>query len=215
MPPPSLSVSNAHVKANPTDLSQLTDGEIISRYLAASEGEDANAWIHELFTRYYERVVTWCLRIAGDRDDACDLAQQIFVRVQRHLASFRGDSSFSTWLYAVARSECLTWVKTRSSPEQSSDELVLQLEDERESADALIDRTRSVAMVRALLERELDATEFQVFTLHYGDELPLDAITRLLQLENRSGAKAYIVSARRKLARAVQRVKAQESRVHA
>ena len=42
-------------------------------------------------------------------------------------------------------------------------------------------------------------------TLHYGEELPLNTITRLLGLDNASGAKAYIVSAKRKLARLVQR----------
>jgi hypothetical protein len=40
--------------------------------------------------------------------------------------------------------------------------------------------------------------------LHYGEEVPLETITRLLNLQNASGAKAYIVSARRKLARLVQ-----------
>jgi hypothetical protein len=54
--------------------------------------------------------------------------------------------------------------------------------------------------------------ESQVFTLHYAEELPLDAITRLLKLENASGAKAYIVSAKRKLARAVERWKARGQR---
>ena len=61
---------------------------------------------------------------------------------------------------------------------------------------------------RELLFTTLDRTERTVFTLHYGKEMPLDAITRLLGLENASGAKAYIVSARRKLARASGRMKA-------
>ena len=44
--------------------------------------------------------------------------------------------------------------------------------------------------------------------LHYGDGMPLEAISRLLRLDNASGAKAYIVSARRKVARATGRLKA-------
>ena len=62
--------------------------------------------------------------------------------------------------------------------------------------------------MRALLATALDETERRVFTLHYGEDVPLDAITRLLRLTNASGAKAYVVSARRKLARAVQRLRA-------
>jgi len=55
--------------------------------------------------------------------------------------------------------------------------------------------------------REPSATEARVMTLHYAEELPLDAVTQLLKLDNASGAKAYIVSAKRKLARAVSRWK--------
>ncbi len=64
--------------------------------------------------------------------------------------------------------------------------------------------------VQGLLDQALDDTEKRVFTLHYGDEVPLDSITRLLGLSNRSGAKAYIVSARRKLRRAVRLWKARK-----
>jgi hypothetical protein len=45
----------------------------------------------------------------------------------------------------------------------------------------------------------LDQTEAQVMLLHYGQELPLNAVSKMLGLTNKSGAKAYIVSAKRKL----------------
>jgi hypothetical protein len=48
----------------------------------------------------------------------------------------------------------------------------------------------------------LDKTEARVMMLHYGQEMPLNAVSRMLGLTNKSGAKAYIVSARRKLAAA-------------
>ncbi len=65
-------------------------------------------------------------------------------------------------------------------------------------------------LVQALLDHALDETEKKVFTLHYGDGVPLDAITRLLELSNRSGAKAYIIKARRKLRRAARLWKARQ-----
>ena len=61
--------------------------------------------------------------------------------------------------------------------------------------------------IRALPVEVLDETGLQVMTLHYAEEMPLDAITRLLSLKNTSGAKAYIVSAKRKLSTAVARRK--------
>ena len=66
-------------------------------------------------------------------------------------------------------------------------------------------------LISTLVEEALDETEKKVFTLHYGNDLPLDAITRLLGLSNRAGAKAYIVSARRKLRRAARFWKARQS----
>jgi hypothetical protein len=58
--------------------------------------------------------------------------------------------------------------------------------------------------VRRLIQESLNEVETQVMTLHYLHEGPLDSVTRLLGLQNQSGAKAYIVSARRKLARALE-----------
>ena len=53
---------------------------------------DRDALIDELFGRHYERVARWCLRFAGDREQAADLAQDVFLKAYRHLDSFRGAS---------------------------------------------------------------------------------------------------------------------------
>ena len=66
--------------------------------------------------------------------------------------------------------------------------------------------------LRELMRTSLDVLETRVVTLHYGEEMPLDAITRLLGLTNPSGAKACLVSARRKLAAAAERWKARAAR---
>jgi hypothetical protein len=75
------------------------------------------------------------------------------------------------------------------------------------------ERVSCAELVRELLNEALEDIEKKVFTLHFGEDLPLDAITRLLGLRNASGAKAFIVSARRKLSRSIQRWKAREQRV--
>jgi RNA polymerase sigma-70 factor (ECF subfamily) len=188
----------------------------VARYLGARRDEDAAALIGELFSRHYERVVTWCLRMTGNRDDAYDLAQGIFVRVQRNLASFRGESKFTTWLYAIVRSECMTFLKARPARgEAALEDEALELADPDPGPDEGVSQEQVARRVRELLDRELDDVEKLVFTLHYGEEVSLAAITRLLFLQNRSGAKAFIVSARRKLARAIARLRATELRLDA
>ena len=76
------------------------------------------------------------------------------------------------------------------------------------SPEELANRSQRGQQVREFLTATLDRLERVVFVLHYGDDMSLDTITRLLRLENTSGAKAYIVSARRKLAKAANRLRA-------
>lgn len=171
--------------------------------------------MQELFRRHYARVVLWCLRIAGDREEAHDLAQNVFMKAQRHLRAFRGESSISTWLYSIARSECANYLRARALRSRSGDEAADVDElpgDPADSPDQALENARSIRLARRLLERELSETEKLVFTLHYGDDMPLGTIDRLLGLQNRSGAKAFIVSARRKLMRAIARWRATQER---
>lgn len=185
-------------------MERLSDDEVLARYFAAAEAEDQRTWVQELFRRHYPKVVGWCLRFAGNREEAYDLAQAIFAKAYRHLGTFRRDSKITTWLYAITRSECMTFLKDRRARPGPVEADLEELVDEGESGPhEALERALSARWVKTLLEEVLDETEKRVFTLHYGDEVPLDAITRLLGLSNRSGAKAYIVSARRKLERAL------------
>jgi DNA-directed RNA polymerase specialized sigma subunit len=70
---------------------------------------------------------------------------------------------------------------------------------------ATLDARDAQTVVRTLMEDVLDEAEKLVMTLHYGHDMRLDAITATLGLTNPSGAKAYIVSAKRKLKAAVKR----------
>jgi len=193
-------------------LEAVSDAELIAKHLAATGQDGGAVWVDELFRRHYQKVVRWCLRFAGNRDDAYDVAQGIFVKAYRNLESFRGDSKVSSWLYSITRSECMNFLKARSAgPEPVEEELLEGVPGgDASSADRVLEREGSARIVRALLDQALDEIEKQVFTLHYGDDVPLKVITRLLGLTNRSGAKAYIMSARRKLTRAVRQWKARE-----
>lgn len=197
--------------ARPSDwsgrLQALPDDEVLERYFAAAEAKDRAACVQELFRRHYPKVVAWCLRFAGNRDEAYDLAQGIFAKAHRHLDAFRRDSKFTTWLYAIARSECLNHARAQKARRADVED---GLDDAAEIADEAgpgpheaLEKAATAREVRALLDRVLDETERRVFTLHFGEDVPLDAITRLLGLSNASGAKAYIVRARRKLERAL------------
>jgi RNA polymerase sigma-70 factor, ECF subfamily len=67
-----------------------------------------NITAFEALVRRYERwVFTLAIRMVGDRQEAEDIAQEVFLKAYRSLRTFRGDSRFSTWLYAIASHHCL------------------------------------------------------------------------------------------------------------
>lgn len=193
----------------------LSDEDLVTKYRSVRGSPEAERWLNDLFQRYHGRVALWCLRMTGDRESAADLAQEVFLKAFRYLDSYRGDSKFSTWLYSIARNHCFNQIKARASaPEEIGEPVLAEFVDRSPTPDSLLERESEARLVRELVEGSLTEVESQVFTLHYGEDLPLDSITRLLKLENPSGAKAYIVSAKRKLARAVERWKAREQRAH-
>ncbi len=56
----------------------------------------------ELFDRYNSMVFTLAYQILGDREEALDVAQDVFLTIYCKLNSFRGDSSLKTWIYSIA-----------------------------------------------------------------------------------------------------------------
>ncbi len=70
-----------------------------------------------LVRAYRDRILTLCHRIVGDRDAAEDVAQQSFVRAYQQLSRFRGEASFSTWLYAIAVNEARGYLRSRGRRE--------------------------------------------------------------------------------------------------
>ncbi len=188
-------------------MQHLSDEALVEEYFRASDSERGESALNELFGRHRVRVAAWCYRLTGDRESAADLAQDVFLKVQQNLGTFRGESKFTTWLYTVVRNHCSNVLRSRAAhPEGAAlgpdglDLLPFTQDIERESAER-----RQMQELRRLMQQTLSDTEHRVMKLHYLDDLPIAAVGRLLGLNNKTGAKAYIVSARRKLKRAVAR----------
>jgi RNA polymerase sigma-70 factor (ECF subfamily) len=181
---------------------------MIAQYLLAPAADRSRQLLDELFRRHSSRVVAWCYRLTGDRERAPDLAQDVFVKAYASLHLFRRDSKFTTWLYSIARNRCRDDARTRAARwREVPDDTTVEPPSELNEALAALDARDARHAVQTLMNDVLDETERRVMTLHYGYEMRLDAITAALGLTNTSGAKAYIVSARRKLSAAVSRWK--------
>jgi RNA polymerase sigma-70 factor (ECF subfamily) len=80
---------------------RLTDEELVRAFL---EG-DSSAF-EELASRYQNTILNMAYRLLGNRTDAADVCQEVFVLLLRKLGSFRGEAKFSTWLYRVSLNAC-------------------------------------------------------------------------------------------------------------
>jgi RNA polymerase sigma-70 factor, ECF subfamily len=67
----------------------------------------------KLVLRHQDRVFNLCYRLLGDREEANDCAQEVFVKVYRSLKTFRGTASFSTWLCAIAVNTCRNRLRSK------------------------------------------------------------------------------------------------------
>lgn len=185
------------------DLDQLTDEQLLDRARqAGGDAVAADAARDALFRRYHPKVAAWCLRFCRDRDAAADLAQEVLLRAHERLDSFRGDSRFSTWLYTVTRRVAINRAEAESRRRASSlEDLAAEPLDPAEGADVEVERGQVLAAFRDAMREDLEPLEAKVLYLHYVDGMTLPAITDHLGLENRSGAKAFVVAGRRKLER--------------
>ena len=193
-------------------MEELSDEELVRQYLADPASARGHSCLNQLFGRHRSRVAAWCFRLTGDVESAADLAQEVFLKAFQRIDSFREDARFTTWLYSISRNHCLDQLKSRAAmPVETTDVVLEQMIDSRsEDVSLRLERQQAGQLLQQWIRETLDKTEAEVMTLHYVQELPLDAITRLLRLNNPSGAKAYIVSARRKLSRGFSRWKNQE-----
>lgn len=173
----------------------LSDTEIISKVL----GGESNAFA-ELVKRYQNYVFTLALRFTQQREDAEEVAQDIFVKAYRSLSDFRGTAKFSTWLYTIVYTTSVTFLRKKKLSTTSIDDegTFLQLENRNSSFQANLVEQKSKN--RSLNEAisMLSADDAQIITLFYKAEQSLEEISTILGMETNT-AKVRLHRARTRL----------------
>lgn len=102
------------------------DADIVAR----AQSGDSDAF-SDLYRQHRRRVFSVCMRIVRDFSLAEDLTQDTFLQAHRKLASFRGDSVFSTWLHRMAVNTALMHLRKRVLAAVSLDQLMESIPEER------------------------------------------------------------------------------------
>jgi len=191
------------------DRADLTDEALLRIARAEPTSQSARSAASALLARYQERVYLWCYRYVRDHERALDLAQEVSIKAYRGLESFRRDAKFSSWLFAITRNACLNAVRPVSLVrDEEVDPDALVTGDDR--PDQEVERRETLDRLWSLVDEVLDDLERTALRLRTEERMPVDEITRLLDIRARSGARGVLQNARRKLKAALERQRQDE-----
>lgn len=175
--------------------SGLNDNEIISQVLNG----DTQAYA-VLVNRYQNYVFTLALRIIKSREDAEEVAQDVFIKAYKYLADFKGTAKFSTWLYTIVNNTSISFLRKKKHDIHSLDnEKVLETAEAIDSgmrADTVEQKSRQ-AMVNEAIGL-LSPDDARIITLFYKAEQSLEETAEILGIEI-NAAKVRLHRARARL----------------
>ena len=105
--------------------SGMSEAEAIER---AQQGD--GGCFESLYGMHKRRVYSLCLRMTGNTAEAEDLTQEAFLQLYRKIATFRGESAFSTWLHRLAVNVVLMHLRKKGLPEVSLQETLEPTEED-------------------------------------------------------------------------------------
>ncbi len=202
---PTTSKTGATSKAGATN---AVDSAVLAR---------AQAGDHQAFAQVYSlhkrRIYSLCLRMVGNVAEAEDLTQEAFLQLHRKIATFRGDSAFSTWLHRLAINVVLMQLRKKGLSLISLDEAMEPTPDEGPSRSfGAPDLALTGAIDRLALERavaDLPTGYRLIFILHDVEGFEHNEIATMLDCSI-GNSKSQLHKARLKLRDALRIQKAPE-----
>lgn len=159
-----------------------TDQELISAVLS---GDGASFSV--LVKRHRPLLLEMACRILGQREEAEDVLQEVFMSVHAHLHRFRGESKLSTWLYTIALNRVRNQIRRRgkrhffsidAGPEETAH--CRELPEKGPSVEEIVAQKKDSESLRAAVE-SLPENFRSIFILFYYQHLPLKEIARRLE----------------------------------
>lgn len=152
-----------------------------------------------LYDRYATMVYNKCYGFANGVDEAKDLTQDVFLRVFVKLASFKGKSKFSTWLYAFTYNHCVNYV-TRNTAKKIEKQSISS--DTIENIGEEVDSTQEfqnmrVAHLKKVMEL-ISPQEKMILLLKYQDNLSIKELADAMEIDE-SAVKMRLKRAKEKL----------------
>jgi RNA polymerase sigma-70 factor (ECF subfamily) len=179
----------------------VTDEELVERIC----GND-HAAFDLLYERYFPRVYGYVNRRLGNRADAEETVQEVFVNVFSSLDTFRGDAPFAAWILGVSRRTVASRFKKKrhvtvpledSEAEVPNSRLATALHGQATPLE-YYERTERLARMEAAAREDLSEDQWRLFALHHLENRPLREIARVFD-RSEDAVKSHLYRARKLL----------------
>lgn len=178
------------------DIKKQSDRQIIDCILATGD----TSLFGVLYDRYANKVYRKCIGMLRNQNDAQDISHDILVKAFLNIANFEGNSSFSTWIYAISYNQCIDFLRQRQK------NTTIDYEDNEEVLDREADDTQiaekqlfEISVERlALLIHQLSEDDRAILLMKYQDEMSIDNIILVLNVTE-SAVKMRLKRARDRL----------------
>ncbi len=135
---------------------------------------------NQLVLRYKEKVYWIVRRMIPDHDDADDITQNVFIKAYQSLRSFKGDSSFYTWIYRIAINLSLNEIRRKKFRKTFSiDEEIHQISTQDDQPIEVMLKEEQTQLIKSAID-QLPEKQKKVFLLRYYEELPYEEIAKIL-----------------------------------
>lgn len=152
-----------------------------------------------LLDKYSRPVHSLILKVVRNREDAEELAQDVFMKVFKNLSSFKGECSFSTWIYRIAYNTAISETRKKKHEFLAIEESVINNVSEQDVVEALgrTDDSDRIQMLDAALA-QLPPDERAIILLFYMKEKTIDEVATITGLTS-SNIKVKLHRIRKKL----------------
>ncbi len=152
-----------------------TEEELLVIWKTKSE----NDFFKVLLATYQKRIFYFLLRKLNDQESAKDATQTVFIKVFQHLQKFKGESSFYTWIYAIARNVSYDFLKKQ----QKSYAIFNSIPTEDQYSWRADESTLNSVEIENILQKAIETLpekQKKVFELRYFDEMSYKEMAELL-----------------------------------
>jgi len=157
-----------------------------------------------LYARYFPKVFQTCLAYSGNHDDAFDLAHDIILKAFNKIDSFKGNSSFSTWLFSITRNHCVSYLSRRKRAVHEDVKLVfnqLSEDTDREEFEERLYKEKIIGELGKFLNQLPDSDQ-RMLELKYAGKYSVKDLQKEFGLSS-SAVKMRLLRSRQKVEKVI------------